>query len=108
MRPEEIVQDWWFSTANFCGCGRPGDVMALVLKALEDHGEPGPEFDGGPAWDWNDARTWLLGYSLDAWELTEHGGGVGGAWLTDKGMALRDALRAVDFTTVLDPLEVTT
>lgn len=81
---------------GWCGCGVPDTVLDLVRRYLET-----------TAWaneDWNtrhDFRgrieraamsedAWLLlEYVCDRADWTEHGGSVGGAWLTDKG---REAL----------------
>jgi len=75
----------------FCGCGRPQDACAALLRLLRLH----------PLVDHHDEfRAWLpdqgvqmlmLGL-LDARELNEHGGSIDFAWLTEAGEALRDAL----------------
>lgn len=79
------LQSW------FCGCGDPEAACATLLRILRLH----------PAYEHRDelaalipdegARLLLL-YRLDRDGLTEHGGSIGGAWLTDKGTAVRDAL----------------
>jgi len=75
---------------GWCGCGDPDSVLDLVRRYLET-----------TAWAWEDwgARhqernahaqmdqdAWmLLEYVCDAAGWTEHGGSVGGAWLTEEG-----------------------
>lgn len=95
-----MIAEWWYEEAKFCGCANPSSVLALILDALQRHSPGGDEFDGGPDPDWVQANP-LMAYSLDFWELTEHGGSIYGAWLTEKGVALRDALAGADLRTVL-------
>jgi hypothetical protein len=81
-----IYLDSWF-----CGCGQPEDAAAALLRLLRLH----PLFDHQDelnAWLSDDGVRYLLLYRLDHDGLNEHGGSVGGAWLTAKGEALRDAL----------------
>jgi hypothetical protein len=89
---------------RFCGCGRPEDAAAALLRLLRLHPlyEHREEFE---AWVSDDGIEYLLLYMLDRDELTEHGGTVGGAWLTDKGTALRDALarEEADFEALFEP-----
>lgn len=98
-----VVRTFW-QHHDLCSCGRPEDALAELLDVLNHHG-PGDdgEFDGGPTVYGYTGPTLML-YVLGAWELAEHGGGVGGAWLTDLGIQLRSALRDVDLDTVLDDL----
>lgn len=75
----------------FCGCGSPEDAAAALLKLLRLHSlyEHRTEFE---AWIPDKGVQYLLLYQLDRDGLTEHGGSVGGAWLTAKGTEIRDAL----------------
>lgn len=98
-----IVAAFW-QWANLCHCGNTDEVLPFLRAALEAHGEPGPEFDGGPdlaEW-WGDPKSMFVLYVLDGWGLTEHGVSVVGAWLSSDGIRLRDALRKVDPETVFD------
>jgi hypothetical protein len=75
-----LIFDLWHDW-NFCGCGANEDVLALVrdrLRAINDE-----RTEATPPGD--DPLAWLLAYVLDSADLTEHGGSVGYAWLTDKG-----------------------
>lgn len=76
---------------RFCGCGSPEDAAAALLRLLRLHPlhENRASFE---AWIKDSGVEYLLLYQLDRDDLTEHGGTVGGGWLTDKGTALRDAL----------------
>lgn len=66
-----------------CGCGQPERVDAMMLAYLESRaGEGFPKPD--PAGVSEDAAL-LLAYLADMLDWTEHGGSVGGAWLTDEG-----------------------
>ena len=82
---------------NFCGCGDPDSGYAALLETLKAHDE------GGERRKWAEARggSWeevqckgngydyLILYFLDANGLMEHGGSVGGGWLTKKGKSVR-------------------
>jgi hypothetical protein len=74
---------------GFCGCGRPELPLAVVrdvlaLHPLYDHRKEVTAYfaDRG-----GDAIEYLVLYLLDDCNLTSHGGGVGGGWLTPHGEA---------------------
>lgn len=98
----EYVRWWWFKVAGFCGCGRPEDVLGLLRDRLVEYRRSWAEDECAPALDMTSAG-WLLLYQLDAWGLTEHGGGVGGSWLTAAGKLLLESLLLTpDLGAVLD------
>lgn len=72
-----------------CGCGDPYAVAQLVLDVLALH----PLYEGGALAEQPSDGLWyfVLGV-LDSLGLTEHGGSIGGGWLTDKGKATLAAL----------------
>lgn len=80
-----VLQGW------FCGCGSPELAAArlrdiLALYPLYEHRtelEAMIPDAGIPE---------LMLYTLDHFDLTEHGGTVGGAWLSDKGIDVLAAL----------------
>lgn len=86
------------SGLGFCGCGLPEETLKAVhsyLSALDwgwqDWEERFPKLQShsGLSKDfWN-----FIAYFCDSKELTEHGGSVGGAWLSDRG---RDWLRIMN------------
>lgn len=88
-RPElRVFLDRWF-----CGCGSPEVATAALLRLLRLH----PLYDPShqrelQAWLPDEGVRYLLLYQLDRLELTEHGGTVDGAWLSETGEALRAAL----------------
>lgn len=103
-----IAAEVWFDDLDFCGCGNPEIVLTRirdVLRAIanrsaawrgmpimplsneSDHSEYAKEQLAktlGP----DQALEYLMLYVLDAADLTEHGGSVGGSWLTPKGEEL--------------------
>lgn len=117
------ISNWWYRELNFCGCGRPNDVLIYIaeyLRALST------TYDGREDPDWAERHDILdalllspksegakhrsvydyapqlfLAYWLDSKGYTEHGGGVGGAWVTDEG---RDLLGLLDGITEDDEL----
>ena len=76
---------------GWCLCNRPEEVNRMMLayleaRSIEDWPKPHPE---GVS---EDAET-LLAYIADQLGWTEHGGSVGGAWLTADGREALDNLR---------------
>lgn len=103
---ERLVQDFYFNTLKWCGCGNPDTALMYmrdVLAALHKRSE-----NSRASTDtWTDDSEELLKllnftaceplalsylYMLDALKLTEHGGNVMGSWLTDEGAQLLDKL----------------
>lgn len=81
-----FFQDW------FCGCGMPENAIECLRDLLALH----PLYDNRPAFESkipDDGLQYLVLYTLDHFGLTEHGTGIGGAWLTPKGQALLGALK---------------
>jgi hypothetical protein len=76
---------------HFCGCGSPESAAGALLRLLRLHPlyEHRKEFE---EWISDVGVEGLLLYALDRDDLTEHGGAVGGAWLTTQGEDLRAAL----------------
>jgi hypothetical protein len=80
-----FLQDW------FCGCGSPDAAADTLRILLALH----PLHSNREAFEVlvpNNGVQYLLLYTLDKFDLTEHGGNVGGGWLTDKGHAVLAAL----------------
>lgn len=94
-----VFLDEWF-----CGCGSP----ALAARTLRDLLTLHPLYDNRPAFEKlipDEGLQYLILYTLDRFDLTEHGGTIGGAWLTDKGRAVLQALNrdsGDDFATLME------
>ena len=73
---------------GLCGCGNPENAYDLIRRLLAlapfyDHHEEIRELlDPVPE---HSAMHWIVVCVLDNAGLIEHGGGIGGAWLTKKG-----------------------
>lgn len=80
-----------FLVKHFCYCGSPDLAAGALLRLLRLHPlySHQSEFE---EWIPDQGVETLLLYQLDHMGLTEHGGTVKGAWLTDLGEAVRDAL----------------
>lgn len=75
----------------FCGCGAPESAAARLCDLLALH----PLYDHRPELEQllpDDGLRQLVLYTLNHFDLTEHGGSVNGGWLTDTGRAVLDAL----------------
>jgi hypothetical protein len=79
-----------------CGCGYAEARLELVREVLRDC----PLYDG--TWRKYDTplAEWLL-CLMDAAGLIEHGGSIGGSWITEKGKRLLAVLEAEDAWTSL-------
>lgn len=80
-----FLQDW------FCGCGQPAQALSSLRELLALH----PLYDHRAEFERlipDEGLQYLMLYTLDHFDLSEHGGSVGGAWLTDKGRAVLEAL----------------
>jgi hypothetical protein len=79
----------WLGVLGGCGCGR-SEVLAesawRVLSRLHDHHATGAPFKG-----WSLAAE-LLAHWMNDKDLIEHGTGLSGAWLTDLGQSVYDAI----------------
>lgn len=87
-----FLQEW------FCGCGAPESAAERLRDLLAMH----PLYENRERLKVlvpDDGLEYLLLYMLDHFDLTEHGGSVGGAWLSEKGKAVLEALNR-------DPLDV--
>jgi hypothetical protein len=84
----------FYTDLHQCGCGNPADTWELIHEVLslapffEDQRWKQVEDILGRAYDF------VLGVLSDA-DLLEHGGSVGGSWITDKGRWLLQAIERV-------------
>ncbi len=84
-----------FLQEHFCGCGDPESACRSLLRLLEQFSSHDHEaaYLALPKWIPDDGIMFLVLYWLDRQSLIEHGGGVLGSWLTDKGKETLEALR---------------
>lgn len=92
---------------GFCGCGSPervADMICRYLEAVDWAWECGPNMEFAHYWaercqnmieraKLEEDAFMLCAYIADSRRFTEHGGSVGGAWLSDKGRSFVGALR---------------
>jgi len=82
----------------FCGCGSPEKAAARLRDLLGLH----PLYENREAFEQlvpDSGLEYLLLYTLQYFDLTEHGGSVSGGWLTEKG---KDVLVALNRETADD------
>lgn len=83
-----------------CGCGIPGEVSKMIGEVLEAFDE-----DGGAVYEKTEAAIphaasrYFMFYQLDRVGWTEHGSCTPG-WLTERGLAFREALREFGAETI--------
>jgi hypothetical protein len=98
---EDRILEWF----NFCGCGQPETMLTLLHAVLREFAKRHSGPDGEWEQSWRNIETLLHGKEtpglyytylnwMDGHELIEHGGGIGGSWLTDKGRAMLVVLDA--------------
>ncbi|MER6606010.1 hypothetical protein ABT282_08840 [Streptomyces sp. NPDC000927] len=78
-----------------CDCGQPWQGYELVLHLLAiapyyEHPEKVTQAIG------SEGATHLVLSMLTNADLIEHGGGIGGSWLTPKGKWFREVLRSIE------------
>ena len=101
---DELFSFFAYELIGICGCGMPEKAMIQVrnyLRCVSDH------FD----WDKREAEfqkyfgctsvydnplLLFMAYILDEKELTEHGSGIGGAWISELGKMCLTVLEACD------------
>ena len=87
-----LIEEAVSTLMGWCGCGSPEDVTELVMRFLElsvhwDVEGAQETRDKREALCGGHAQLYLVAYVADALGWTEHGGSVGGEWLTDTGEA---------------------
>lgn len=75
------------------GCGAPWAAANWLRRALEAHPAWEKQSVQRAVWGDDDGRAYVLRHMLDHAALTEHGGSVGGAWLTERGERVLAALQ---------------
>lgn len=102
---DDAAEAFSIGLLGFCGCGIPEDIAAMfrdyltLIKKRHDNNLSNTDWhvqlgvrtqwtDDSDAIDAlfpNERMRYLVAYEADRAELTEHGGNVSGAWLTEKG-----------------------
>jgi len=92
---DTLWECFWYGVFKFCGCGNPEDFTKDILEFLKWSGSEGDakyKSEKFPSGCYTSDYYFLMGYLCDAARLTEHGSGLGWAWLTDKGRKWVDLL----------------
>lgn len=86
-----------FDAIGICGCGKPGEVAALIYRMLHALGQEDREWDAPrkAAGDPPGTVYELLLHWIEDHGWTEHGGSTYGSWLTDDGRKAMAAARAL-------------
>jgi len=89
----ESPEDWLWSFLGGCGCGSHDEILARVRTVFHLFGTDYRERGGWSIYD--DLTDELIAHWLDHAGLIEHGSGIGGSWLTDKGHQVYNSLKAL-------------
>jgi len=83
--------EWLFiGILGGCGCGSYDDFGKDMIKLLKFFSTPHENRE----WSIYDDRYYeLLSHWMDNKKLIEHGSGIGGAWLTEKGNNILDVIK---------------
>ena len=106
---EEVYNTFRYEVLNWCGCGAPEEADKQVVKYLDlidipwkNESLPFDEkysnskklcreyFDCETIYD--NPLLLCLAYTMDAAGFSEHGSGIGGAWITGRGKMCRYAI----------------
>lgn len=93
----------WRKDFGFCACGDPEGTMRFIGQVLAEKREIyAAEGSDQSLWDglrkllpYEDPKSLIVEHLLDSKGFTEHGGGVGGSWLTGDGMELLEAIELI-------------
>lgn len=76
--------------AKLCSCGDPELFWKNIFWHLEQY-----KRDGKFAEPDYIEKHYVMVHVLDSWDLTEHGGSVYGAWISESGVRLLNALKVI-------------
>lgn len=98
---DEIISFYQYEWMDLCGCGNPEytlEVIRLILNIQNDFHEgkiESPYEECRKVFNINndnyviqDGLVQFVMYQLDSYGFLEHGGSIGGAWLTEDGKDL--------------------
>ena len=80
---------FWIAILGGCGCGNAGDLADKALALLRFFAERNER-----VFSYTEGNE-ILAHWFDSKKLTEHGGTVGGSWLTKDGKAVLKAVQEV-------------
>lgn len=105
---EDILNRFYYEELKFCDCGNPEDIMQLIkdiLNQIEHKRDDEKTYEDNQEeiikiFNFNGkvnhaVRDFILNY-LDIVGLLEHGGSIGGSWLTEKGQVILSLMNQVD------------
>ena len=97
----ECEHFFYYEKLKWCGCGCPTLARQTVKDFLAAHETFENKitlllknFNVSSVYD--NALLLCLAYTIDAAGLTEHGSGIGGAWLTEEGKMYLDILNVFE------------
>lgn len=111
---DDCLEFFYNEKLNWCSCGQPEVAQLEIRKYLQilydDYIDDSTDFDPyykrcrarfravyGDDVDsiYRNPLLLCLAYALDGAEFTEHGGGIGSAWLTDEGFMFLKILNTI-------------
>ena len=93
---------FWTEVLGGCGCGNSDELADRAVALLGYFATPHDERDTKDN-PYNNEVLEVLAHWMDSKELIEHGGGVGGSWLTARGQQAYDVLKS--FPAVRSPIK---
>lgn len=75
---------FWTGLLGFCGCGCSDELIPKFISYLQATAHK-PSLVPVYQQDGNSQLNYLIAYICDKHDLTEHGGGIGAAWISNKG-----------------------
>lgn len=102
---EECIDFFFHERLKWCGCGWPEGAKRCIRDFLDILSIDYVDAEGykkraaamkqrfGVESVYDNELLLCLAYALDAAEFTEHGSGIGGAWLTEEGKMFLYALK---------------
>lgn len=125
QKRDEFIKDFYYEKLNFCGCGSPSDTLYVirnvlnVIKLREDRWDSEDYYIRqheyyelhkkeikeslnlkeekviGDKFYLNEGVVQIVLNVLDCCGVLEHGGSIGGSWLTNYGKELLEYLNAL-------------
>ena len=97
---ETEAEAMYYGQLGLCGCGRPQDVHAFLIRCLatrsEEHGILDLKKIKALISEKPEIVAEFVGHFICDKHLTEHGGSVYGSWLTERGKQVLEIGPMVD------------